>query len=268
VRGTEAQLRDAWLSSDAVVVGTYAGIDSALGPQYHVLQAAEVWLGSPAAGRLVFKAPRGMRGRRGDTIMLLLWDRLGGAPNSYLEESKARWGEALWQRIGPDSVASYLLPFPAYAFPLENDGLVLRGGGAFPKRVSRGDLKKQLLDYMWTLLPQNLYQSADVVVRARVRDVSVTARKNEDIVVDYRVDADLQAVEALKGQAPRPLRLQFASFPRSPRFEKGEEVILFLARGEAGLYLPHGKRSVYHVQQGEVLETGRPLSEFVKQIRG
>lgn len=268
VRGTEAQLRDAWLASDAVVVGTYGGVDSALGPDYHVLQAAEIWLGSPTPGRLVFKAPRGMRGRRGDLVMLLLWDRLGGAPNSYLEESKARYGEDLWRRIGPDSLAAYLLPFPAYAYPFDDDHLVLRGSGAFPKRVAKRELKKQLQDYMWGLLPQNLFAAATVVVRARVLEVAVTARRNQDIIVDYRVDAQLEAIEALKGAAPAPLRLQYASFPRSPRLTQGEEVILFLSPSDAGLFLAHGKRSVYHVERGEVLETGQPLSEFVKQLRG
>jgi hypothetical protein len=101
-----------------------------------------------------------------------------------------------------------------------------------------------------------------------VREARVAARRNEDVVVDYRVEVDLEVLETLKGQAPRPLQLAFTSFPRSPRFQAQEEVILFLARGEAGLWLAHGKRSVYHVQQGEVLETGRPVSEFVKQLRG
>ncbi len=44
--------------------------------------------------------------------------------------------------------------------------------------------------------------------------------------------------------------------------------MLFLVRGPQGLYLQHGKRAVYHVVRGEVLEAGRPLGEFVKLLRG
>ena len=45
-------------------------------------------------------------------------------------------------------------------------------------------------------------------------------------------------------------------------------MILFLARGEAGLHLAQGKRAVFHVVEGEVLEAGQPLATFVKSMRG
>jgi hypothetical protein len=62
--------------------------------------------------------------------------------------------------------------------------------------------------------------------------------------------------------------LEFQSFPRAPRFKTGDEVVLMLARGPQGPYLEHGKRSVLHVVNGEVLEVGRPLQEFVKAMQG
>ena len=135
VQGSRESLNDAWLATDAVVVGTYRGVDSTLGPAYHVVDVDQVWTGTPARGRLVFKAPRGMRGERGTRTLLFLWDRLAGAPDGFLEESKARYGDKVWTpRSARIRCRAYLLPFPSYSYPFEKEKLVLRGQSAFLDR--------------------------------------------------------------------------------------------------------------------------------------
>src|SRR5262249_33067396 len=96
VRGTEQQIFEAWLASDVAAVGNYRGVDSTLGPRYHVADIERVWSGGAAKGRLVFKAPRGVRAQRGDRTIFFLWDRLAAATDSYLEESKSRYGDNIW----------------------------------------------------------------------------------------------------------------------------------------------------------------------------
>ena len=268
VRGSLAQLQDGWLSADAVVVGTYAGIDSALGARYHVAQVEDVWTGNAGRGRLVFKAPRGVRAGPGDHVVLMLWERLNGAPDSYLDESGVRFGEQVWTNIGPDSLAAYLLPFPSYAYPLDKDKLVLQGASAFPTEIELSDLHRQLLDFEYTLLPRNLVKDADTVLRARVQRVDKLTEKRLDIVVGWWIQARLLPQETWKGRAPDTLQLRFVSFPRSPRFKEGEEVILFLSRAADGtLFLAQGKRAVFHVSHGEVEETRQPVAEFKKSLR-
>jgi hypothetical protein len=269
VTGTLEQLRDAWLSSDAAVVGIYKGVDSTLGPAYDVVDVAEVWMGSPAPGRLVFKAPRGNRARRGDVALLFLWDRLNAASDSYLDESKRRYGEQAWGKIGPDSSAAYLLPFGTYAYPFDGDKLVLRGISAFPSQYKHDELQRDLEDYEATLQPQKLFERADTVERARVRHVEKATKVSNGIVVEYRIQVRFEPLETWKGAALDSLQIDFASFPRSPRFTQDEEVVLFLARFQDGrLYLDLGKRAVYHIAKGETVETHQPVAEFRKSLQG
>jgi hypothetical protein len=268
VPGSRAQILDAWLACDAVVLGTYRGVDSTLGRWYHVVDVEDVWTGTPARGRLVFKAPRGVRGAPGDRTLLFLWDRLAGVSDSFLEESKTRHGAEVWERIGPDSLASYLLPFPAWSYPATKDKLLLRGTGPFPTEIDFGKLESECLEYEMALQPENLAKKVDVVVRARVEKSDIVPRYEHGFVVERRVVSTLHLLEALKGQAPDTLQLQFLSVPRSPRLRQGDDLILFLVRGPQALYLEHGKRAVFHVERGEVVEAGRPLAEFVKAVRG
>jgi len=268
VHATRAQIRDAWVASDAAVFGTYAGVDSALGPAYHVLQVADVWLGTPARGRLVFKAPRGIRVRPGAPGLFFLWDRLAGVTDAYLREARERWGERTLATIGPDSIATYLLPFPAYALAFDGDRLRLRGGGAFRTEVDRAALKDELLDLEIALRPPSLYRTSAAVVRARVAHVEEIAKTQSGVLVELRIAARMRRLETYKGAVPDSLALEYPSFPRAPRFREGEEVILFLGRGAAGPYLEHGKRAVFHVENGAVVETGRPLAAFVQDARG
>ena len=90
----------------------------------------------------------------------------------------------------------------------------------------------------------------------------------EGVNVEYRVHAAFSPVEILKGSRPDSLRLDYASFPRSPRFEPGEEVILFLVARDGELVLESGKRAVYHVRDGMVGETGQPLRQFFAALYG
>lgn len=268
VRGTRQGVFDAWLAADAAVVGTYGGIDSTLGPLYHVLEVEDVWMGTPARGRLAFKAPRRVRGTRGTKVLAFLWDRLAGASDSFLEESKARAGDDVWRRIGPDSVALYLLPFASWSYPLTGDELVLQGQSPFPTKIPVLALRKDLLEYEATLRPEKLFAQAAAVVHARVDRVEITPRMAHGVVVERWVLAELAPLAVFKGQVPDPLQLRFLSFPRAPRFRAKDEVLVLLARGPEGLYLDQGKRSVLHVVNGEVLEVGRPLAEFVKSAGG
>jgi len=268
VPGTRAGLHDAWLSADAVVNGTYRGPDSTAGPYIQVIDVDQTWMGTPARGRLLFKAPRGIRGEPGDKMLLFLWDRLAGASDSFLEESKRRYGDDTWARIGPDSVSVYLLPFAAWSYPYKKDELVLRGQSVFPERIPITDLREDLDAFEETLRPENLFQHADVVMRAQVVQVEPGERKEYGLVVERWVFVDFKPLETYKGNAPDSLRLRFLSVPRSPRFRKDDDVILFLVRGPDGLYLDQGKRSVLHVVKNEVVEAGRPLSEFLKVLGG
>jgi hypothetical protein len=267
VPGTRQQIFEAWLAADATVVGVYAGVDSTLGDRYHRAAIEQVWSGSPAPGPLVFKAPRGLRARPGERALFFLWERLAGAPDSYLEEAKSRHGDAVWTVIGHDSLAAYLLPFAAYSYPLDGDRLVLRGQSAFPTSIPIGRLTREVAGWEVDHSPGRLYARAAVVVRARVAGVAVEPRSQHGIVVEWRVRAELTPLETYKGTPPDGLVLSYISFPRAPRLRSGEDVVLFLARNDAGLYLAAGKRAVFHVVGGEVVEAGRPLAEFVKLMR-
>jgi hypothetical protein len=266
--GTRQQLFDAWLASDAMLLATYRGVDSTLGRRYHVADVEKTWSGPPAPQRLVFKAPRGIRVAAGARTLLLVWDRLAGAPDSYLEEAKARHGDAVWDAIGHDSLAAYLLPFAAYAYPLDGDALVLRGQSPFSDRIGLDALEADVRGWEVEHAPPALYARSAVVVRARVASAETRPRTLHGIVSEYRVHAAFTPRETYKGDTPDPLALEFISFPRAPRFRAGEDVVLFLARNEQGLYLAAGKRAVFHVVDGEVLEAGRPLATFVEHMRG
>jgi len=268
VAATRVQLRDAWMSVDAVVLATYEGVDSTLGPLYHRAQVREVWMGSPAPGPILFKAPRGVEASRGDETLFMLWDRLNGVTDSYLENARERYGEDAWHRIGPDSVASYLLPFSRYAFAFHKGKLTLRGSSAFPEKVKRRELQDEFQDLEYSLLPRQLFQRADLVVHAVVRRLDKRSRVIEGIAVEYRVTVDFGILELVKGSRPDSLRLEYSSFPRTPRFEDGEEVLLFLTRVEDRFILEQGKRAVFHVQDASVVETGQPLREFIKSLLG
>ena len=268
VSGTRAGISDAWISSDAAVIGTYRGPDSTLGAVHHVLDVAETWLGTPARGRLVFKAPRGIRGEPGSRMLLFLWDRLAGVSDSFIEESKRRYGDDVWKKIGPDSLAVYLLPFAVWSYPYEKNELVLRGQSVFPVTIGIDKLHSELQELERSLEPAALYARAEAVVRARVDGVVPGERVEYGVVVERWVVATFRRLEAIKGDVPESLEMRFVSVPRSPRFVEGDEVILFLARGPEGLYLDQGKRCVLHVEKGEVLEAGQPLGEFLKALRG
>ena len=268
VAATRAQLRDAWLSVDVVVLATYDGVDSTLGPAYHACSVREAWLGSVKPGRLLFKAPRGVDAAPGDETLFMLWERLNGATDSYLENSRERLGDAAWAAIGPDSIAAHLLPFARYAFPFQDRKLTLRGTGPFLEKIKQGDLRREFLELEYSLLPAQLFARSDLVLQARVERVDKRRRVIEGVAVEYRVVADFSIVEMWKGERPDSLRLDYSSFPRSPRFDAGEEVILFLVRRDGELILEPGKRAVYHVRDGTVGETGQPLRQFFGSLSG
>lgn len=267
VRASRAQLQDAWLSSDVAVVGIYKGTHPQLGERYHVVDVTDVWMGTPPLGELVFKAPRGVRAERHDEVLLFLWDRLAGATDSFIEMSRRRHGEDFIEQIGPDSLASYLLPFSRYAFPFEDGSLVLRGTSVFTDKLSKRELRSLLLDYELTLQPKAQFERADAVVHGRITRKDIKTKTVEGVAVEFVVSVDCKQLQALKGTAPDPVVLQFGSFPRSPRFDADEEVILFLSQGEDGLFLKDGKRAVFHVIDGAVAETAQPLREFVRMLR-
>lgn len=267
VRGNRQSLFDAWLSSDAVVVAAYAGVDSARGPGCHKAVVDRVWAGTPAAGPLWFKAPRGIRAAPGDRVVLFLWDRLAGASDGYLEEAKSRYGAQVWHTIGPDSSAAYLLPFAAYAYKLDGEKLVLRSQRAVPAEWPLGQIESEILDWEAQHTPQALFRRAAVVLRARVESMEIVPRIEQGILIERRIQLVLRRRDLLKGDAPDPLPLAFVSFPRSPRFRAGDEVIVFLGRGPDGLFFEFGKRGAVHVVGGEALEAGRPVDEFIKSLQ-
>lgn len=268
IRGSRAALRDAWLAADAALFGTYRGVDSTLGSRYHIFEAEDVWMGTPPRGRVVFKAPRGIRLLPGQTGLLLLWDRLAGATDAYLAEVQERFQDAFWAEVGPDSISRYLLPFAAYGYAFQGDKLRLRGSGTFATEVSRSRLKRDMLNIEIGLLPESLYRTSEAVLRAHVRAVKLQPRYEGGAVIDLRVAADLAVEEIYKGAPLDSLRLEFGSYPRAPRFRQDETVILFLETGPSGLYLAQGKRAVFHLVDGEVVEAGQPLAAFVATMRG
>jgi hypothetical protein len=249
-------------------LAVYGGPDSLRGPYVHVLDVQDVWAGTPARGRLWFKAPRGIRAKPGDRGLFFLWDRLGGATDGFIEESKARYGDKVWERIGPDSSSVYLLPFPTYAYPFEKDALVLRGQSAFPTSIPVDKLHNELLEYDATLQPQRLYKTVSTVARVRAERVDQGTRTEHGLVVERWVLTRFRRLEVYKGQMPDTLAMRYISTPRAPRFRKDDELILFLSNGPEGPFLEQGKRAVLHVVRGEVLEAARPLAEFVKSLRG
>lgn len=267
VRGNRQALFDAWLSSDAVVVAAYAGVDSARGTAYHKAVVEAVWAGTPAQGPLWFKVPRGIRAAPGDRAILFLWDRLAGAPDAYLEEAKSRYGAQVWHTIGPDSITPYVLPFAAYAYKLDGNKLVLRGQRAIPTSLSLSDIETDILDWESQHTPQALYERAAVVLRARVEAMEIVPRMEQGILIERRVKLVLRRRDLLKGDAPDPLALEFVSFPRAPRFRAGDDVVVFLGRSTEGLFFEFGKRGAFHVVAGEVVEAGRPVAEFIKSLQ-
>jgi hypothetical protein len=80
------------------------------------------------------------------------------------------------------------------------------------------------------------------------------------------VTVDCEVLQTIRGEVPNPLQLTYGSFPRSPRFDTGDEVILFLQRGETGLYLRDGKRSVLYITDGTVAATGEPVQPFIRSL--
>lgn len=262
-----AQLRDAWLSADAVVLTIYTGADSGLGRWIHTADIRAVWMGTPAPGKFVFKAPRGVDVPLGTETLLFLWDRLNGVTDSYIEAARDRYGDAAPARIAPDSITAYLLPFSQYALPLDKGKLEVRSQSMFPDKVGRKELRKMFQELEYTLLPPQLYARSDLVIHARVDFVDVRRRVIEGMAVEYRVYAAFEPIEVIKGTQPDSLKVDFGSFPRSPRFVRDEQVILFLKRAGDELLLEPGKRAVYHVRDGSVGETGQPLREFFKTLR-
>jgi hypothetical protein len=262
VQATLNQVRDAWLAADAVVVGIYAGVDSTFGPLYHVIDVREVWMGTFPGGKLVFKAPRGVYEPKGTEVLLMLWDRLNGATDSYLETARKRYGEESALTIGPDSITNYLLPFAAYAFPFHKGKMLLRGKTSLQEEIKRSDLHRELLDLEHSLLPAELYRRADAVVYARVSAIDRRSMVIEETTLEYHIVVDFEVIDVFKGKTISTLHLDYRSFPRSPRFKENEEVILFLARSGDDLFLESGKRSVFHVVQGVVAENDQPLAEF------
>ncbi len=263
---TRAQVRDAWLAADVVVFGDYTGVDSALGPLYHTARVSETWMGQVPNGRLVFKAPRGVEVAPGAQVLLLLWERLNAATDSYIETARQRYGEGVWTQIGSDSITTFLLPFSQYALPFRDGKIKLRSNSVFPEEVKRGNLRREMQELEYTLLPPQLYRRSDLVVHARVQHVDRRNRVIEGVAVEYRVYVDFEPIEVIKGSQPDSLKLAYSSFPRSPRFDRDEQVILFLSRAEDGFILEPGKRAVYHVRDGTVGETGQPLRAFIQSL--
>ena len=267
VRAGRAQLQDAWLSSDVAVVGIYKGKHPTHGEPYHVVSVTDVWMGTLGTGDLVFKAPRTVRADSSDEVVLFLWDRLAGVTDSFIEASRQRHGDTFVTQIGPDSLSTHLLPFSRYAFPFKNGKLVLQGTSIHKDELSKREARNLLLDYELTLLPEALYDGADAVVRGRITRKDIKTKTVEGVAVEYVVTVDCKRLETLKGEVPDPLQLTYSSFPRSPRFDTNDEVILFLRRGETGLYLHDGKRSVLYVMDGKVAATGAPVQEFTRSLR-
>jgi hypothetical protein len=262
------QVKEAWLASDAVVYGRYEGTDENAGPAYHRIDVDEVWLGSPSRGPVLFKAPRGIQAKPGDQVLLMLWDGLNGSTHAFLEKSRRIYGDRIWETIGPDSVTTYLLPFSRYAFVFDDGRIDLGGTNIFANRVRKRDLRKDIDAFEADMKPVAQFESSEAVVEARVMKRDFKIYEVEDVPVEFRVQVEFQRIQSHKGEIPETFTLEYGSFPRSPRFEEGDDALLFLSRRESKWFLPFGKRSVYHVANDQVLETGQPLREFVKAMRG
>src|SRR5262249_40644738 len=128
-------------------------------------------------------------------------------------------------------------------------------------------LEDELHDWEADFTPPKLYERSAVVVRAEVEKVELLQRADAGIVLERRVSVTLRRRGLLEGDCPDPLSLQFVSVPRAPRFRPGEEVVVFLSRGPDGLYFEFGKRAVFHVVRGDIVETSQPVAEFVKSLR-
>lgn len=266
-RASVQQVKEAWLASDAVVYGVYQGIDTASGPAYHRIDVAESWIGSASPGPLLFKAPRGVKADSGDTVLLMFWDELNGATHAFLQKAQRIYGEDLWASIGPDSVTPYLLPFSRFAFQFEKGKIDLRGTGIFNKPVKKKHLRRDLIQYELQLIPEAQFQISDVVVEAIVTEREFRMFEFEGVAVELRVHVEFRAGDIHKGEVPPTFDFEYGSFPRSPRFEAGDSVLLFLQRRDDSWFLPNGKRGIYHIEGGEVLETGQPLHEFLEAMR-
>jgi hypothetical protein len=107
-----------------------------------------------------------------------------------------------------------------------------------------------------------------VVVEATVVKRDFKIYQVEDVPVEQRVLVEFHRLAVHKGTIPDPFSFEFGSFPRSPRFEEGETVLMFLSKRGDSWFLPFGKRSLVHVEGGQVLETGQPLREYLKGMRG
>jgi hypothetical protein len=168
--------------------------------------------------------------------------------------------------IGPDSVTTYLLPFSGYAFYFEKGKIDLRGTNMFGDPVKKRDLRRALVDFEETLQPHGQFQTAVVVVECEVEERDFKIYEVEDVPVEHRVFVQFRTGVVYKGDIPETFSLEYGSFPRSPRFEKGDSVLLFLGQRENAWYLIHGKRGVFHIENGQVLEVGQPLREFLKAL--
>lgn len=262
------QVKEAWLAADAVVYGEYEGVDAEAGPAYHRIDVDEVWFGSPSRGPVLFKAPRGIQAEPGDQVLLMLWDELNGSTHAFLEKSRRIYGEELWKTIGPDSITTYLLPFSRFAFVFDDGRIDLGGTNIFGNRVRKRDLREDINAFESEMRPAVQFQNSEVVVQATVTKRDFKIFEVEDVPVELRVHVDFRRQEAYKGDVEETFSIEYGSFPRSPRFEAGETVLMFLSRRADSLILPFGKRSLVHIGDGQVLETGQPLREYLKAMRG
>jgi len=255
------------LSSDAVVYGKYRGNSTDAGPDYHLIDVEESWIGTASRGPVLFKAPGGVKADSGDTVLLMFWDELNGATHAYLQKAQRNHGEDLWATIGPDSITTYLLPFSRFAFLFVKGKIDLRGTGIFNEPVKKKNLRRDLIDFELGLLPSAQFQISDAVVEAIVVERQFKIFEYEGVAVELRVYVRFQTGNIHKGEVPAAFEFEYGSFPRSPRFEAGDSVLLFLQRREDSWFLPNGKRGVYHIEGDEVLEAGQPLREFLKAMR-
>jgi len=260
-------VHEAWLAADAVVYGIHRGVSKQAGPEYHEIDVQETWMGTPSPGMVLFKAPRGIKAEPGDQVLLMLWDELNGATHAYLEKAQRNYGDALWENIGPDSVTTYLLPFSRFAFTFQKGKIDLRGTDLFGDPVKKRDLWRDLVDFEETLQPHAQFQTAEAVVECVVEERDFKIYEVENVPVEHRVFVKFRTGVVYKGDVPKEFSFEYGSFPRSPRFEKGDSVLLFLAQREGSWYLPHGKRGVFHIDGGQVLEAGQPLREFLKAMQ-
>ena len=259
-------VKEAWLASDAVVYGIYRGESATAGPAYHQIDVDETWMGTPSPGPVLFKAPRGIKAKPGDQVLLMFWDELNGATHAYLEKGQRNYGAALWETIGPDSITTYLLPFSRFAFFFEKGKIDLRGTDMFGDPVKKRDLRRDLVEFEESLQPNAQFQTALAVVECEVEEREFKIYEVDDIPVEHRIFVQFRTGVVYKGEVPDMFSFEYGSFPRSPRFEKGDSVLLFLGQREDAWYLIHGKRGVFHVENGQVLELGQPLREFLKAM--